>query len=418
MKICVIGLGYVGLPLALKLSQHYFTTGFDINFQRIEELKTGYDRTMEISSNDLENSSIKFTSKKSDIKNHQVYIVTVPTPVTKKNTPDLRLLKKASQMLGLIIPKNSIVVYESTVYPGVTEDFCGKIIEKTSGLVSGKDFFLGYSPERINPGDKHHTIDRITKVIAGQTRSVEEILKEVYGKITKVFIAKNIKTAEAAKVIENTQRDINIAFMNELMGIFHADQISIYDVLQAAQTKWNFLSFTPGLVGGHCIGVDPYYLASYAKKRGVNPRITLAGRYINDSVPLFLAKLCHSALQNKKSSILMLGLTFKENIPDLRNTKIVPLIQHLKKLGHTIDVVDPLADPSEASHLYEITLRSLKDLPQNHYDCIIGAVPHTQFCSLSPAFLTSLGKSSYYLLDIKNMWAHLSFPPHCHVISL
>lgn len=418
MKICIVGLGYVGLPLAVKLSHHYSTTGFDISPERVEELQGGHDRTLEVSPTDLQESAIKFTSKISDIKNHSVYIVTVPTPVTKKNVPDLRLLKKASQMLGRIIPQKAIVVYESTVYPGVTEDFCGKIIEKTSGFVCGKDFFLGYSPERINPGDKLHTIDKITKVVAGQTSGVAETLKEIYGKITQVFIAKNIKTAEAAKVIENAQRDINIAFMNELAQIFHSDQISIYDVLKAAQTKWNFLPFTPGLVGGHCIGVDPYYLASYAKKRGASPRMILAGRYINDQMSTFLAHLCHTSLGKKKSTILILGLTFKENVPDLRNTKIIPFIHHLRALGHTIDVVDPVADPMEAAHLYGITLQSLQDLPNGSYDCIVGAVQHTQFSSLSASFLSSLGKNPYYLFDVKNMWSHLELPPHCHTISL
>ena len=418
MKICIIGLGYVGLPLAIKLSQHYPTTGFDIDTARINELRTGHDRTLEISSADLQHSTIDFTSKVSSINQHDVYIVTVPTPVTKKNTPDLGLLKKASQMLGRVISKNAIIVYESTVYPGVTEDFCGKIIEKFFGLVCGKSFFLGYSPEPINPGAKFHTIDKITKVVAGQTPAVEDVLKEIYGKITKVFVARNIKTAEAAKVIENTQRDINIAFMNELTQIFHADQISIYDVLKAAQTKWNFLSFTPGLVGGHCIGVDPYYLASYAKKRKVSPRITLAGRYVNDQMAGFLAAQCHASLHKKKSSILVLGLTFKENVPDLRNTKIAPFIKHLEALGHTIDVVDPLADPAEAFQLYGLTLRSLEDLPKNHYDCIVGAVHHTSFSSLSSAALASLGKNPCCLFDVKNMWSQLEFPPHCHVASL
>ena len=417
MKICIIGLGYVGLPLAVKLSKHYEVTGFDINDQRVEELKTGIDRTLEVESSVLQGSSVNFTSKKSSLKNQNIYIVTVPTPVTARNVPDLGLLKKASQMLGKAISKGAIIVYESTVYPGVTEDFCGKIIESSSGLKCGTDFFLGYSPERINPGDKLHTVDKITKVVAGQTPEVSEKLKEIYSKVTKIFIAKNIKTAEAAKVIENTQRDINIAFMNELTEIFHHDQISIYDVLEAAQTKWNFLPFTPGLVGGHCIGVDPYYLAAYAKKRGVNPRMTLAGRYINDHMSAFLAELCHTALQKKKSNIIIFGLTFKENVPDLRNTKTAALIKELEKLGHIIDVVDPVADPKEAYQFYGINLKSVEELPQNHYDCLIGAVSHAEFVSFSSSFLAGLGKKQAHLLDIKNIWSHLDLPSY-QAISL
>lgn len=410
MKICVIGLGYVGLPLALKLANYYDVMGFDIDISRVEELKNGHDRTAEVSSEDLKKTSLHLTCKKSDLKGHNLYIITVPTPVTSKNSPDLSPLKKASTMVGKAISKGSIVVYESTVYPGVTEDFCGKILEKTSGLKSGVDFFLGYSPERINPGDKIHTVDKITKIVAGQTPEITQTLKAVYGKITTIFAAKNIKTAEAAKVIENTQRDINIAFMNELTAIFHADQISIHDVLEAAQTKWNFLPFTPGLVGGHCIGVDPYYLASYAKKKGTNPRMTLAGRHINDGMSQFFAKVCDDALNKKPSSILIFGLTFKENVPDLRNTKIVDLIHHLEKKGHKVQVVDPLANPKEAKDYYDLDLAPLQDLSPSHYDCLIAAVPHKEFLNLPYDFLASLGKPSACVLDIKNMWSALKLP--------
>ena len=290
--ISIIGLGYVGLPLAVHLAKHYKVTGFDINQSRINELREGVDRTGEIEISDLRNSTLHLTSDKAELSGHNVHIVTVPTPVDKKNTPDLTPVKKASETVSSFLKKGDIVVYESTVYPGVTEDICGPILASGSGLECGKDFFLGYSPERINPGDKEHTVDNITKVVAGQTPEVAQVLQSIYGTMNgdRIFLAKNIKTAEAAKVIENAQRDINIAFVNEIAIIFQKLGISVYDVLEAAGTKWNFLNFKPGLVGGHCIGVDPYYLTHKAKKTGYHAKVINSGRYVNDSMGFYIGK--------------------------------------------------------------------------------------------------------------------------------
>lgn len=330
-----------------------------------------------------------------------IFIVTVPTPVDSSNAPDLTPLEKASTMLGKIIKKGNIIVFESTVYPGVTEDFCGPILEKLSGLRAGKDFFLGYSPERINPGDKVHTVDKITKVVAGQTLDVEQKLAEVYGKMNgnNIFVAKSIKAAEAAKVIENTQRDINIAFMNEISLIFSKMNISIYDVLDAASTKWNFLKFLPGLVGGHCIGVDPYYLATASKALGHDPRMILAGRSTNESMANELADLITQRV-GRPMSLLMLGLTFKENVPDLRNTKVVDLIEALKKKGHHIDVHDNCADPQEASRFfgYNLTPTLSVDTP---YDGVIGAVAHDLYCDVD---FNKFLKPQGWIFDLKAIW--------------
>lgn len=418
-NIAVIGLGYVGLPLAIALARHFPVIGFDINTDRIEELKTGFDRTREIEDSILKKTALRFTSNDTDLRAQNIYILTVPTPVTHDNVPDLEPLKKASKLIGHNLSQNAIVVFESTVYPGVTEDFCGPILEAASGLKAGQDFYLGYSPERINPGDKEHTIDRITKVVAGQTKEVANQLKNIYGAINNnnVFVAKNIKTAEAAKVIENAQRDINIAFINEIATIVGKLGLSIFDVLAAANTKWNFLNFQPGLVGGHCIGVDPYYLAHCARNLNHEPEVILSGRRTNENMGEYIATTIHEKLQsmNKKPNqtrILILGLTFKENIPDLRNTKVIDIFNQLKIQGYPIDVHDVEADATEADRLYQINLLKTFDY-QNHYDCIIGAVPHKAYLNLTKNDFEKLLRTEggRLIADIKNMWGSLSLSP-------
>ena len=416
-SIAVIGLGYVGLPLAVSLSKHYKTIGFDIDPKRLSELENKHDRTAELTAVDLDKSSLSYTADINDLKGYDIYIVTVPTPVNDDNKPDLTAIKNASKTVGQIISKNAIIVYESTVYPGVTEDICGPIIAQTSGLTQSTDFFLGYSPERINPGDKQHTIETITKVVSGENDKVAQILGEVYGKVTNnnIFLAKDIKTAEAAKVIENAQRDINIAFINEISMIFNKMGISVHDVLEAAATKWNFLPFQPGLVGGHCIGVDPYYLAECSKQLGHDPEVILAGRRINDSMSKFLADQIHDQIQHtpvagKNANILVLGLTFKENVPDLRNTKVIEVINELKNYGHNVSVHDAHADPAEAKKYYNIDLLDNWNESKNHYDCLVLAVPHKQYNSLSAEHLTPIMSNTAVIADIKGILDSKSLP--------
>ncbi len=423
-NIVVIGLGYVGLPLAVALARHFPVIGFDIDDVRINQLKTAVDRTGEIEPSVLRDTSLKFTFNTKDIHGQDIYIVTVPTPVTNDNLPDLSILQKASETVGKALSKNAIVIYESTVYPGVTEDFCGPILEKISGLKSGQEFFLGYSPERINPGDKEHTVDKITKVVSGQTPEVTERLKYIYGSINNgnVFVAKNIKTAEAAKVIENAQRDINIAFVNEIATIVGKMNLSIYDVLAAAETKWNFLKFKPGLVGGHCIGVDPYYLAECSRQLGHEPEVILAGRRTNESMGGFLASAINKEIKNlgitnAPAKILVLGLTFKEDIPDLRNTKVLDLVQSLKAAGHTVDVHDAIANSDEAwAHLKIRLLPSLENV--GNYNCIVGAVPHRSYLDLSIKHFQQLLLPKGLIADIKNMWREIKFPDGLQYWSL
>jgi len=410
LKVAVIGLGYVGLPLAVRLSAHFQVTGFDVDEDRLAELRDGHDRTGESSAAQLQNAAYTLTSGQADIADCDVYIVTVPTPVDDQNTPDLSAVLAASNCVGHAIKPGAIVVYESTVYPGVTEDICGPTLEAASGLVAGTDFYLGYSPERINPGDREHTLDKITKVIAGQTPEVTDLLGELYGTITSggVFTAKNIKTAEAAKVIENAQRDINIAFINEVAMIFNRMGIQTHDVLEAAGTKWNFLNFQPGLVGGHCIGVDPFYLAHAAREAGHNPEVILAGRRINDGFAAFAAtqidtEMKKTAKGDKTGRILVLGLTFKENVPDLRNSKSVDLISALKSKGHDVDVHDTIANPTEAKSIYGIDLVSVLEGGEA-YDCIVGTVPHSAYRALDSDNLTGLLKPGGLLADLKGMW--------------
>ncbi|MCZ6589495.1 MAG: nucleotide sugar dehydrogenase, partial [Alphaproteobacteria bacterium] len=338
--VVVVGLGYVGLPLAVALAKHGAVLGFDISGERIAELNRGYDRTAAVPSEALSSSALVFTDDPAKIEGRGILIVTVPTPVGADNRPDLSAVLAASETVGRALKPGAIVVYESTVYPGVTEDICGPALERASGLQCGKDFFLGYSPERVNPGDREHTIDRITKVVAGQTPEVVDRLAAIYGAVNggDIYRAQDIRTAEAAKVIENAQRDINIAFVNEVAMILGSLGLNSQDVLDAANTKWNFLPFRPGLVGGHCIGVDPYYLAHAAEQAGHHPEIVLAGRRINDGVGAYAASRIDAVMSRTGGRVLVLGLTFKENVPDLRNSKVVDIISSLVERGHHVDV--------------------------------------------------------------------------------
>jgi nucleotide sugar dehydrogenase len=410
-RIAVIGLGYVGLPLAIGLAKNFpFVTGFDINTQRVNELNQGFDRTNEVETADLQESSLKITAQPDELNNHQIFIVTVPTPVAKNNEPDLSLLEKASTLIAPYLQQGAIVVFESTVYPGVTEKVCGPILEKVSGLSAGSDFYLGYSPERINPGDKVHTLAKITKVVAGQTPEVTEQLAQLYGTLNNgnIFKAANIMTAEAAKVIENAQRDINIAFVNEIAAIFNKVGISTYDVLDAARTKWNFLPFEPGLVGGHCIGVDPYYLAHLSQQLGHQPEVILSGRATNENMSRIIAEGILANAPHGPLNILVLGLTFKENVPDLRNTKVIELIDHLKQGQHNIHIHDAFADPKEAKAFYNIDLK-LDLQASKTYDIIVGAVPHQAYKELAPQALEEMLAPNGLIVDIKGIWRHCSF---------
>ena len=413
-RIVVVGLGYVGLPLAVALAKKFTVIGFDISEQRIDELKSGFDRTEEIDSERLEASSLQVTNQLEDIKDGAVYIVTVPTPVDENNKPDLTPVISSCETLGTVIGKDSIVVFESTVYPGVTDELCGPILAEKSGLVCGEDFYLGYSPERINPGDKVHTVDKITKVISGQTPEVVDVLEELYCAVTSggVYKASTIRVAEAAKVIENAQRDINIGFVNEITMIFQKLGISVYDVLEAAGTKWNFLNFTPGLVGGHCIGVDPYYLAERAKQINHDPRIILSGRAINDGMADFVAERICAQLSGS-GKILVLGLTFKENCPDLRNTKAIDLIKGLTVRGFQVDVHDAAADPIEAKKYFNIDLKpSLESLEDHSYAAVVGVVSHDDYINIAPEEFERLLEPGGLIADIKAMWKGLKKPEY------
>ncbi|MBW8785882.1 MAG: nucleotide sugar dehydrogenase [Novosphingobium sp.] len=409
IRVAVIGLGYVGLPLAVALAGKFDTVGIDIDARRIAELERGHDRTGEITPERLEAAELALLADATRCPPADFYIVTVPTPIDGANRPDLRLVEAASRTVAALLPaavadgRVPVVVYESTVYPGVTEEICAPHLEAGSGLVCGEDFYLGYSPERINPGDREHTIDRITKVVAAQTPEVLERVAELYGAITSagVFRASSIKAAEAAKVIENAQRDINIAFMNEIAQIFAAMDLSVWDVLAAARTKWNFLPFSPGLVGGHCIGVDPYYLAHRAENLGLDPRVILAGRGINDGMAGWVARRLHEARGGKPGSVLMLGMTFKEDIPDLRNSKVADLVGALGRLGHAVAVHDPHADPSESLHEYGIPL--VASALDKHYDLVLLAVAHREYLALGPARLRRLVRKGGTLADLKGV---------------
>jgi UDP-N-acetyl-D-galactosamine dehydrogenase len=420
-SIAIIGLGYVGLPLSVALAKHFDVIGFDIDQNRIQELKDGYDRTAEIDDSTLKATSLHLTANESELKDKEVYIVTVPTPITPTNEPDLRPLESACQVLGKVISKGSVIVFESTVYPGVTEKICGPLLEKVSGLKHGQDFHLGYSPERINPGDKVHTVSKITKVVAGDQPWVTDLLADIYGTMNdgKIFKAASIMTAEAAKVIENAQRDINIAFINEVTSIFNKIGLSVYDVLAAAQTKWNFLPFEPGLVGGHCIGVDPYYLSHLSQQVGHEPQVILAGRSTNEGMSTFIVdQLMETWKESIPKRLLILGLTFKENVPDLRNTKVTDLIKAFKERGLTqLDVHDPHADPQEAKRFYGLDLlTSFENLTP--YDAVICAVPHREYRDLSSDHVARFVTPKGWIADFKGIWRGLELPKQLNYWTL
>jgi len=395
-NIAIIGLGYVGLPLARLFATKYNVVGFDINAKRIQDLRSGTDTTLEVEDEILQavlktentaENGLYVSNELSDIQAANIYIVTVPTPVDKNNKPDLTPLYRASETVGKVLKKGDIVIYESTVYPGATEEECIPVLEKISGLNFNEDFFAGYSPERINPGDKEHTVEKILKVTAGSTPEIGKIVDDLYKSviIAGTHLAPTIKVAEAAKVIENSQRDINIAFVNELAKIFNLMDINTHDVLEAAGTKWNFLPFKPGLVGGHCIGVDPYYLAQKAQEYGYHPEIILAGRRLNDSMGSYVASQVVKAMIKKNiavngAKVLMLGITFKENCPDVRNTKIVDVIAALKDYGVEVDIFDPWASPAEVLHEYRLEV--FNQQPAAKYNAIVLGVAHTEFLNL------------------------------------
>ncbi|SMF62266.1 nucleotide sugar dehydrogenase [Allosphingosinicella indica] len=405
LRIVVLGLGYVGLPLAVALSRHFDVTGLDIDRSRVAELERHHDRTAEVSADELARSALSYTADPEDCRGADLFIVTVPTPVDETNRPDLAAMQGASRTVAKLLDpaRRPIVVYESTVYPGVTEDICGPLLAEESGLVRGRDFFLGYSPERINPGDREHRIETIVKVVAGENPDVTEVLADVYGAVTSagVFRAASIKVAEAAKVIENAQRDINIAFMNEIAQIFARLDVSVWDVLDAAGTKWNFLPFQPGLVGGHCIGVDPYYLSHRAQELGHDPQIILAGRSTNDGMGRWVAEQLHER-RGKAGSVLVLGLTFKEDVPDLRNSRVIDVVRALAELGHAITIHDPLADPEEAAHEYGVSLDA--DGLAGVYDMVIAAVPHQMYRGLDAGKIRRLINEGGTLADLKGVW--------------
>jgi len=401
--VAIIGLGYVGLPLAHAFSSKYKVIGFDIAQWRIDELKSGYDRTLELNEAQVKEAianGMEFTNKLEDIKECNIYIVTVPTPIDKHKKPDLTPLLKASESVGKVLKKDDIVIYESTVYPGATEEDCVPILERESGLKFNKDFFCGYSPERINPGDKEHTVTKILKVTSGSTPQIAKKVDELYASIIKAgtHLAPSIKVAEAAKVIENSQRDINIAFVNELALIFNKLGIDTNAVLEAAGTKWNFLPFKPGLVGGHCIGVDPYYLTYKAQEVGYNPEIILAGRRLNDNMGIYVANQVIKLLIKKGhkvegAKVLVLGITFKENCPDIRNSRVIDVIQELKEFGCNVDVSDVWADKEEVKREYNLEL--IKEPNYDEYSAIVLAVAHNEYKNLK------LQKQNQVVFDIK-----------------
>ncbi len=408
-SIGIVGLGYVGLPLALEFSKIYQTIGFDTNKNRINQLKNGKDKTNEIEKKHLSRKNLLFTSDIKNLSKCNTYIITVPTPLTKDKKPDLSFLEKASEMVGKYLKKHDVVIFESTVYPGVTEDICMPILEKISGLKLNKDFFGGYSPERINPGDKKHRLRNIKKVTSGSTKKSAKYIDNLYKSIIKAgtFMAEDIRTAEAAKVIENTQRDINIALMNEFSMVFNKMGLNTHSVIEAARTKWNFLPFEPGLVGGHCIGIDPYYLAHKSILSGHRPEMILSGRKINDSMSFFVSKKIISLMRSKKieikmSKILILGFSFKENCPDHRNTKVFDLYQSILKKASKVDIYDPLIDYADAKKAYKASF--IKKIPKNFYDAIVIAVPHSSFLKLGKNSFKEYLKTNHLIFDLKNLF--------------
>ena len=400
----MIGLGYVGLPLAVALSRHFDTVGLDIDHARVAELKKGFDRTGEVDSAVLSEAPLSVTSEPEMCRNRDVYIVTVPTPVDQANRPDLGPVESATRTVAALInpARRPTIVFESTVYPGVTEEVCAGLLEE-AGLVRGRDFRLGYSPERINPGDKVHTVDKIIKVVAGEDEEVAQQLERIYGAITEAgtYRAASIRAAEGAKVIENAQRDINVAFMNEVARIMADAGVSAWDVLDAARTKWNFLPFEPGLVGGHCIGVDPYYLAHLAERLGHPPQVILAGRDTNDSMGRWIVDRLHARRGGQPGRALVMGLTFKENVPDLRNSRSVDLVERLRQLGYDVEVADPVADVAEAEAAYG---REPTALPAAGFDLIVAAVRHAAYLALSPGDIDAMLAPGGMVADIKAIW--------------
>ncbi len=407
IRIGVIGLGYVGLPLAVEFGRKFPTTGLDVKAGRIAELRGGMDSTLEVSNKELASTAnLEFTADVDDLAACNFYIVTVPTPVGNDNRPLLSPLRSASQAISSVLKKGDVVVYESTVYPGATEEFCVPFLEEGSGLTMNEDFHVGYSPERINPGDKQHRLPSILKVTAGSTPEAADYIDSVYRSIITAGThkASSIKVAEAAKVIENTQRDVNIALVNELAMIFERMDIDTEEVLEAAGTKWNFLPFRPGLVGGHCIGVDPYYLTYKAQQLGYHPQMILAGRRINDNMPLYVTsriikKMIAAGIQPLDASVLVLGLTFKENCPDVRNTKVVDIIRELASYGADVDVHDPWVDAAEAKDQYDLDL--VKSPEQGAYDVVVIAVSHDEFRELGEEGIRAFGKADSLLYDVK-----------------
>lgn len=407
----VIGLGYVGLPLAVEFGKYYKVIGFDINKKRIDELRKGFDRTLEVSKDELaEAKKLAYTDNSDELREANIFIVTVPTPVDEYKVPDLTPVLKANETVGKVLKKGDVVVYESTVYPGCTEEDCVPVLEKISGLKFNKDFYCGYSPERINPGDKEHRVSTIKKIVSGSTPGIADALNKLYQSIITVgtHLAPSIKVAEAAKVIENSQRDINIAFVNELAKLFNLMDIDTLDVLEAAGTKWNFLPFRPGLVGGHCIGVDPYYLTYKAVKLGYNPEIILAGRRINDQMGAYVANQLVKLMIKKEhkinnSRVLVLGITFKENCPDIRNSKVIDVINELKSFGCIVDVFDPWADKDEVKHEYNLDLlNNLNEINSKKYEGIVLAVAHNQFRELNFLNFRNNGAVVYDVKGILN----------------
>jgi UDP-N-acetyl-D-glucosamine/UDP-N-acetyl-D-galactosamine dehydrogenase len=406
-RVGVVGLGYVGLPLAVEFGKHFDTVGFDIKAQRIAELKAGKDSTLECSPAELRSArQLKYTTSLKELAKCRVYIVTVPTPIDRYNRPDLTPLERSSETVGKVLKKGDVVVYESTVYPGCTEEVCIPILERESGLKFNQDFFAGYSPERINPGDKEHRLPTIKKVTSGSTPEIAEFVDKLYGSIVRAGThkASSIRVAEAAKVIENTQRDVNIALINELALLFNRLGIDTEEVLLAAGSKWNFLPFRPGLVGGHCIGVDPYYLTHKAQEIGFHPEMILAGRRLNDSMANYVAGEVVKLMAGKKilargARVLVLGLTFKENCPDLRNSKVADVIRELKRYGAKVDCYDPWIDSEEASHEYGI--RPIKRIGKGVYDAAVMAVGHKEFRDMGVKALRGACKKNHVIYDIK-----------------
>ena len=406
-KIAVIGLGYVGLPLAVEFGKKYPTIGFDINQKRVNELQGGHDHTLEVEPEELAQADkLTYSATIQDLEAANIYIVTVPTPINKFKQPDLTPLLKASETIGKTLKQGDVVIYESTVYPGATEEDCIPVLERVSGLTFNKDFFAGYSPERINPGDKEHRVTTILKVTSGSTPEIADFVDSLYASIITAGThkAESIKVAEAAKVIENTQRDVNIALINELAMIFNRMGIDTEAVLKAAGTKWNFLPFRPGLVGGHCIGVDPYYLTYKAESIGYHPEMILAGRRINDNMSRYVASefvkaLLQKGITVKGARVLIMGLTFKENCPDIRNTKVVDIISELKEYGVDVDVYDPWVDSEEAQHEYGVT--PVPELTEGYYDGVVVAVAHNQFKQMGIDGMKALAKSEHVIYDLK-----------------